>query len=167
MKTLIRIPLWPAACLTCVCKLEHIHSFTHHTFNNLTSLIFACGLRADDEKTFCRALVEYTRACSHVGYPVREWRDSFPSCGTITVELLLLMKAVILSLVMCMCVKRRCLSLHVRADDGCEDTFVHRDCISCCPPTCTFENECLGTNLHCLDGCYCPDGIQFSSFVLD
>ncbi|KAM7396657.1 hypothetical protein PAMP_019683 [Pampus punctatissimus] len=77
---------------------------------------------SDDEETFCRALVEYTRACSHVGYPVREWRDSFPSCY-----------------------------------DGCEESFVYRDCISCCPPTCTFEKECLGTNLHCLDGCYCPD----------
>ncbi|KAM4734656.1 otogelin-like protein [Anableps anableps] len=79
---------------------------------------------SDDEDTFCRALVEYTRACSHVGYPVREWRDSFPSCN-----------------------------------DGCEESFVYRDCISCCPPTCTFEKECLGTNLHCLDGCYCPDGL--------
>uniref|UniRef100_A0A672IKX6 Otogelin-like n=1 Tax=Salarias fasciatus TaxID=181472 RepID=A0A672IKX6_SALFA len=79
---------------------------------------------SDDEETFCRVLVEYTRACSHVGYPVREWRDSFPSCN-----------------------------------DGCEDSFVYRDCISCCPPTCTFEKECLGTNLHCLDGCYCPDGL--------
>lgn len=45
-------------------------------------------------------------------------------------------------------------------DDGCEESFVYRDCISCCPPTCTFEKECLGTNLHCLDGCYCPDGIK-------
>ncbi|KAM8892164.1 otogelin-like protein isoform 1-T1 [Spinachia spinachia] len=79
---------------------------------------------SDDEETFCQALVEYTRACSHVGYPVREWRDSFPSCN-----------------------------------DGCEESFVYRDCISCCPPTCTFEKECLGTNLHCLDGCYCPDGL--------
>nr|XP_029524896.1 otogelin-like protein [Oncorhynchus nerka] len=79
---------------------------------------------SDEEETFCRALVEYTRACSHVGYPVREWRDSFPSCN-----------------------------------DGCEESFVHRDCISCCPPTCTFDKECLGTNLHCLDGCYCPDGL--------
>ncbi|KAI2653362.1 Otogelin-like protein [Labeo rohita] len=79
---------------------------------------------SDDQETFCRTLVEYTRACSHVGYPVREWRDSFPTCS-----------------------------------DGCEDSFVHRDCISCCPPTCTFEKECLGTNLHCLDGCYCPDGL--------
>uniref|UniRef100_A0A8C3B7G9 Otogelin like n=1 Tax=Cairina moschata TaxID=8855 RepID=A0A8C3B7G9_CAIMO len=43
--------------------------------------------------------------------------------------------------------------------ETCEDSFVHRDCISCCPPTCTFEKDCLGSNLHCLDGCYCPDGL--------
>uniref|UniRef100_A0A8D0GHF9 Otogelin like n=1 Tax=Sphenodon punctatus TaxID=8508 RepID=A0A8D0GHF9_SPHPU len=43
--------------------------------------------------------------------------------------------------------------------EKCEDSFVHRDCISCCPPTCTFEKDCLGSNLHCLDGCYCPDGL--------
>ncbi|XP_048463872.1 otogelin-like protein [Rhincodon typus] len=43
--------------------------------------------------------------------------------------------------------------------DQCDDSFVHRDCISCCPPTCTFEKECLGSSLHCLDGCYCPDGL--------
>lgn len=42
--------------------------------------------------------------------------------------------------------------------DKCDDSFVHRDCISCCPPTCTFEKQCLGSNLRCLDGCYCPDG---------
>lgn len=93
MKTLTQVLLLPAACLTCVCKSEHIHYFTYQTFHHLTSLIFASGLRSDDEKTFCRALVEYTRACSHVGYPVREWRDSFPSCGKIAVELLLLMEA--------------------------------------------------------------------------
>nr|XP_023423412.1 otogelin-like protein [Cavia porcellus] len=43
--------------------------------------------------------------------------------------------------------------------DKCDDSFVHRDCISCCPPTCMFEKQCLGSNLHCLDGCYCPDGL--------
>lgn len=45
--------------------------------------------------------------------------------------------------------------------DKCDDSFVHRDCISCCPPTCTFEKQCLGSNLHCLDGCYCADGKHF------
>ncbi|KAG8137920.1 hypothetical protein E2320_003864 [Naja naja] len=78
----------------------------------------------NDDETYCRAVTEYTRSCSHAGYPIRDWRDDFPACT-----------------------------------DNCEDTFLHRDCISCCPPTCTFEKDCLGSNLHCLDGCYCPDGL--------
>uniref|UniRef100_A0A8D0FU78 Otogelin like n=1 Tax=Strix occidentalis caurina TaxID=311401 RepID=A0A8D0FU78_STROC len=78
----------------------------------------------DDDETYCRAVTEYARACSHAGSPVRDWRDDFPACT-----------------------------------EKCEDSFVHRDCISCCPPTCTFEKDCLGSNLHCLDGCYCPDGL--------
>uniref|UniRef100_A0A8B9F9Z9 Otogelin like n=1 Tax=Amazona collaria TaxID=241587 RepID=A0A8B9F9Z9_9PSIT len=80
--------------------------------------------RADDDETYCRAVTEYARACSHAGSPVRDWRDDFPACT-----------------------------------EKCEDSFVHRDCISCCPPTCTFEKDCLGSNLRCLDGCYCPDGL--------
>ncbi|XP_039918670.1 otogelin-like protein [Hirundo rustica] len=80
--------------------------------------------RVDDDETYCRAVTEYARACSHAGSPVRDWRDDFPACA-----------------------------------EKCEDTFVHRDCISCCPPTCTFEKDCLGSNLHCLDGCYCPEGL--------
>ncbi|XP_042323917.1 LOW QUALITY PROTEIN: otogelin-like protein [Sceloporus undulatus] len=80
--------------------------------------------REDDDETYCRAVTEYARSCSHAGYPIRDWRDDFPACI-----------------------------------DKCEDTFIHRDCISCCPPTCTFEKDCLGSNLHCLDGCYCPDGL--------
>ncbi|RXM32776.1 Otogelin-like protein [Acipenser ruthenus] len=93
---------------------------------------------SEDDDTFCRAVTEYTRACSHAGYPVREWRESFPAC-TLTAS--------------------HTLSYCHFAADGCENSFVHRDCISCCPPTCTFERECLGSNLHCLDGCYCPDGL--------
>ncbi|NXA37861.1 OTOGL protein, partial [Eudromia elegans] len=80
--------------------------------------------RVDDDETYCRAVTEYARACSHAGSPVRDWRDDLPACT-----------------------------------EKCEDSFVHRDCISCCPPTCTFEKDCLGSNLHCLDGCYCPDGL--------
>ncbi|MEE6480233.1 hypothetical protein FKM82_012502 [Ascaphus truei] len=80
--------------------------------------------KLDDDETYCRAVMEYARACSHSGYPIRDWRDDFPACT-----------------------------------EKCEDSFVHRDCISCCPPTCTYEKECLGSNLHCLDGCYCPDGL--------
>ncbi|KAL7982573.1 hypothetical protein Chor_010171, partial [Crotalus horridus] len=85
--------------------------------------------RKDDDETYCRAVTEYARSCSHVGYPIRDWRDDFPACT-----------------------------------DSCEDTFIHRDCISCCPPTCTFEKDCLGSNLHCLDGCYCPDAFVWVVF---
>ncbi|XP_075062082.1 otogelin-like protein [Mixophyes fleayi] len=80
--------------------------------------------KQDDDESYCRAVMEYARACSHSGFPIRDWRDDFPACT-----------------------------------ERCEDNFVHRDCISCCPPTCTYEKECLGSNLHCLDGCYCPDGL--------
>ncbi|XP_069485429.1 otogelin-like protein [Ambystoma mexicanum] len=80
--------------------------------------------KLDDDDTYCRTVTEYARACSHSGFPIRDWRDDFPACT-----------------------------------EKCEDNFVHRDCISCCPPTCTFEKECLGSNLHCLDGCYCPEGL--------
>lgn len=113
--------------------------------------------RSDDEETFCRTLVEYTRACSHVGYPVREWRDSFPTCGQFT---WLIVKDswghTLSELIYVMC---------FISADRCEDSFVHRDCISCCPPTCTFDKECLGTNLHCLDGCYCPDGKMYAQIL--
>ncbi|KAF7248534.1 Otogelin-like protein, partial [Varanus komodoensis] len=80
--------------------------------------------REDDDETYCRAVTEYSRSCSHAGHPIQDWRDDFPACT-----------------------------------DKCDDSFIRRDCISCCPPTCTFEKDCLGSNLHCLDGCYCPDGL--------
>lgn len=54
----------------------------------LKHIIHIFYIRSDDEETFCRALVEYTRACSHVGYPVREWRDSFPSCCKLLLPLM-------------------------------------------------------------------------------
>lgn len=135
---------------------------------------FFTRFRSDDEETFCHALVEYTRACSHVGYPVREWRDSFPSCSKFScnfkffqdpapqkkkknrcTQLAIYITCTVLYCPSCLTEVFFC------ADDGCEESFVYRDCISCCPPTCTFEKECLGTNLHCLDGCYCPDGVFF------
>lgn len=37
--------------------------------------------RVDDDETYCRAVTEYARACSHAGSPVRDWRDDFPACS--------------------------------------------------------------------------------------
>uniref|UniRef100_H3B7Q1 Otogelin like n=1 Tax=Latimeria chalumnae TaxID=7897 RepID=H3B7Q1_LATCH len=105
--------------LSCHAKIDP-NPYIASCLNDLCTLMD----RMNDEETYCRAVAEYARACSHAGYPVRDWRDDFLACS-----------------------------------DKCEEKFVHRDCISCCPPTCTFEKECLGSNLHCLDGCYCPDGL--------
>ncbi|XP_068132978.1 otogelin-like protein isoform X2 [Hyperolius riggenbachi] len=112
--------------LKCQVLLEFPFLSCHETIDPY-SYIASCMndlCRQNDEETYCRAVLEYTRACSHSGRPLRDWRDDFPACT-----------------------------------EKCEDNFVHRDCISCCPPTCTYEKECLGSNLHCLDGCYCPDGL--------
>ncbi|XP_069620534.1 otogelin-like protein [Ranitomeya imitator] len=107
--------------------LLHFPFLSCHETIDPYSFIASCMndlCKQDDEETYCRAVMEYARACSHSGFPIRNWRDDFPACT-----------------------------------EKCENNFVHRDCISCCPPTCTYEKECLGSNLHCLDGCYCPDGL--------
>ncbi|KAG8439516.1 hypothetical protein GDO86_005641, partial [Hymenochirus boettgeri] len=112
--------------LKCQVLLQFPFMSCHETIDPY-SYIASCMndlCKQDDDETYCRAVMEYARACSHSGYPIRDWRDDFPACT-----------------------------------EKCEDNFVHRDCISCCPPTCTYEKECLGSNLHCLDGCYCPDGL--------
>ncbi|KAG9490463.1 hypothetical protein GDO78_006026, partial [Eleutherodactylus coqui] len=112
--------------LKCQVLLQFPFLSCHETIDPY-SFIASCMndlCKRDDEETYCRAVMEYARACSHSGFPIRDWRDDFPACT-----------------------------------EKCENNFVHRDCISCCPPTCTYEKECLGSNLHCLDGCYCPDGL--------
>ncbi|XP_040899174.1 otogelin [Toxotes jaculatrix] len=37
----------------------------------------------------------------------------------------------------------------------------HRECISCCPESCSLERTCIDSKLACLDGCYCPDGLIY------
>lgn len=88
--------VWPL-CVSPNTLHTYIRLFIHFTFSSLSFVYAVIWLknkpmyfyffRSDDEETFCRALVEYTRACSHVGYPVREWRDSFPSCSKLSLHL--------------------------------------------------------------------------------
>ncbi|KAK7929826.1 hypothetical protein WMY93_006221 [Mugilogobius chulae] len=43
-----------------------------------------------------------------------------------------------------------------------------RECISCCPQTCSQEKSCIDSRLACVDGCYCPEDLCFlSRFVLE
>ncbi|XP_053281590.1 otogelin [Pleuronectes platessa] len=37
----------------------------------------------------------------------------------------------------------------------------YRECISCCPESCSLERTCIDSKLACLDGCYCPDGLIY------
>nr|XP_020443987.1 otogelin-like [Monopterus albus] len=41
----------------------------------------------------------------------------------------------------------------------CPPGLQHRECISCCPESCSLERACIDSKLACLDGCYCPDGL--------
>ncbi|KAL2310170.1 hypothetical protein Nmel_006413, partial [Mimus melanotis] len=41
---------------------------------------------------------------------------------------------------------------------GCPAPLSHRECISCCPASCQQQPRCVGSELHCIDGCSCPDG---------
>ncbi|XP_023807134.2 otogelin isoform X3 [Oryzias latipes] len=43
----------------------------------------------------------------------------------------------------------------------CPAGLQYRECISCCPATCSLERTCIDSRLACLDGCYCPDGLIF------
>ncbi|RXN01931.1 Otogelin-like protein [Acipenser ruthenus] len=40
----------------------------------------------------------------------------------------------------------------------CDDKFIYRECITCCPVSCKIDKMCIDSKLQCLDGCYCPEG---------
>ncbi|MGH0122627.1 UNVERIFIED_CONTAM: hypothetical protein FKN15_029056 [Acipenser sinensis] len=40
----------------------------------------------------------------------------------------------------------------------CDDEFIYRECITCCPVSCNVDKMCIDSKLQCLDGCYCPEG---------
>uniref|UniRef100_A0A8C9VDF4 Otogelin n=1 Tax=Scleropages formosus TaxID=113540 RepID=A0A8C9VDF4_SCLFO len=41
---------------------------------------------------------------------------------------------------------------------SCPTDLLYRECISCCPVSCSMERMCIDSRLECLDGCYCPEG---------
>lgn len=40
----------------------------------------------------------------------------------------------------------------------CLEPLTYNECISCCPVSCHQQSQCVGSELPCIDGCYCPDG---------
>ncbi|NWV58631.1 OTOG protein, partial [Malurus elegans] len=42
---------------------------------------------------------------------------------------------------------------------ACAEPLTYNECINCCPVSCHQQSRCIGSELHCIDGCYCPDGL--------
>ncbi|XP_078243433.1 otogelin [Pogona vitticeps] len=45
----------------------------------------------------------------------------------------------------------------------CEEHLVYHECIDCCPVSCPQKSHCVGSELPCVDGCYCPDGLIYEN----
>ncbi|XP_040114192.1 otogelin [Oryx dammah] len=42
-----------------------------------------------------------------------------------------------------------------------EKAFVYNECVACCPASCQPRASCVDSEIACVDGCYCPDGLIF------
>ncbi|XP_047680134.1 otogelin isoform X6 [Prionailurus viverrinus] len=42
-----------------------------------------------------------------------------------------------------------------------EKAFTYNECIACCPASCQSQASCVDSEIACVDGCYCPDGLIF------
>ncbi|EOB04675.1 Otogelin, partial [Anas platyrhynchos] len=45
----------------------------------------------------------------------------------------------------------------------CLEPLTYNECISCCPVSCHQQSQCVGSELPCIDGCYCPDGLIYEN----
>ncbi|NWS36559.1 OTOG protein, partial [Polioptila caerulea] len=46
---------------------------------------------------------------------------------------------------------------------SCAEPLTYSECINCCPVSCHQQAQCIGSELHCIDGCYCPDGLIYEN----
>ncbi|XP_054825974.1 otogelin [Eublepharis macularius] len=45
----------------------------------------------------------------------------------------------------------------------CEEHLIYNECINCCPVSCQQKTHCVDSELPCVDGCYCPDGLIYEN----
>ncbi|KAI1232574.1 Otogelin, partial [Lamprotornis superbus] len=45
----------------------------------------------------------------------------------------------------------------------CPAPLTYRECLRCCPVSCHQQSQCIGSELHCIDGCYCPEGLIYEN----
>ncbi|NXL71492.1 OTOG protein, partial [Leptocoma aspasia] len=46
---------------------------------------------------------------------------------------------------------------------SCAEPLSYSECINCCPVSCHQQSQCIGSELHCVDGCYCPEGLIYEN----
>ncbi|NWW99884.1 OTOG protein, partial [Caloenas nicobarica] len=46
---------------------------------------------------------------------------------------------------------------------ACVEPLTYNECINCCPVSCHQQSQCIGSELPCIDGCYCPDGLIYEN----
>ncbi|NXN76243.1 OTOG protein, partial [Himantopus himantopus] len=45
----------------------------------------------------------------------------------------------------------------------CAEPLTYNECINCCPVSCHQQSQCIDSELPCIDGCYCPDGLIYDN----
>ncbi|KAM6075525.1 otogelin [Chlamydotis macqueenii] len=45
----------------------------------------------------------------------------------------------------------------------CAEPLTYNECINCCPVSCHQQSQCIDSELPCIDGCYCPDGLIYEN----
>ncbi|XP_042670213.1 otogelin [Centrocercus urophasianus] len=45
----------------------------------------------------------------------------------------------------------------------CLEPLTYNECINCCPASCHLQSQCIDSELPCIDGCYCPDGLIYEN----
>ncbi|NWS94257.1 OTOG protein, partial [Mionectes macconnelli] len=45
----------------------------------------------------------------------------------------------------------------------CAEPLTYNECINCCPVSCHQQSQCINSELPCVDGCYCPDGLIYEN----
>ncbi|XP_061855721.1 otogelin [Colius striatus] len=45
----------------------------------------------------------------------------------------------------------------------CAEPLSYNECINCCPVSCRQQSQCIDSELPCVDGCYCPDGLIYEN----
>ncbi|XP_073514042.1 otogelin [Phyllobates terribilis] len=49
--------------------------------------------------------------------------------------------------------------IYRKCEISCGAGLVYSECIACCPTSCQQRASCLDSEISCVDGCYCPEGM--------